>query len=604
MILSQDEILELCEHPFNADLIKACQVSHVEHKRHITGEGYKALVNTYEYYETKEERKIKKQLSKPATLPITTIIRGELNRWTNAQGTYKSYDFGDKRDLSEGFINDVLSQLWRGGSLDSFIKGEYKDLLDTDFCSFLTVVKPRIIEESGVVYYEREGIKRKAKPNELPRPYIIYTDIADVLDFRVYGNRVEYIIFKYGEERVKNGEKRIFYRVIDDEKDLIVVKDPERVRNGMLFTIADDEDILPNDLGYVPSIQVSTLNSNLGTNGLRESQLTFLIPSLDRYMSMDSEHVRSEVIHAHPQRWGIAQVCPECEGDGSIDNDSESQYYNSEIGEGHSMSCPICGGSGGVLALGSGDVVKLPQYDDMGNAYPAKAPGGYIQMDTKVLDHQTTELEKLWNDIIYAGTSNKNIVSDRFKTATETNTNTKTLEDKIDDRLNVIESVESFLVGVAASMDEQYGTNYRGCTVKYGRNLYYRSEKDILEVMELAKRAGSPMAYIKTLVIELYQTKYRNSKEERERALRLVELEPYPGYTTDELLGEGVYVDDELLCYKMNFNDIVEEYENQGKDIVDGDILAVRKALREINKNYYEKISKNIISTGGTQDIR
>ena len=594
MILTLDDMFALCENPRNKALIDTCMEQHAQHKRHITGEGYKALVTFHEGYETDRQKKIKESMSQPATLPITKIILDELNRWTNSQGTYKAYNFSSKAK-EQSFIKDVLSQVWRGMSMDNFITNEYKEALDIEFCSFLTVVKPKLFKIGDKQYQDREGIVTPFN-GKYPRPYIIFTEMHDVRDFMVYGNKVEYLIIKYKEELTKDGKKIIFYRAMDDEKDVIIVRNDKNQ-----YVLADGYEVIIGKLGYVPSIQISTLKRDILVDGLRKSQITFLMPSLNRYLALDAEHIQSEIIHGHPQRWAVAQKCPVCNGDGEVMNDPDKNYYQSDVLDGESISCPRCGGDGGIITTDSNEAVRLPQFDSEGKPYPLEAPAGYIDFNTDILTHQTEELTKLANDIIYAGTSNKNIVADRFKTATESNSNTKTLEDKIDDRLKVIEEVETFLTDTAARLDDEYRSDYKGCSIKYGRNLYYRNEQDILQEVINGKAAGMPMAYIKSLIIELYKTKYRNSQAERERYLRLTELEPFPGYTVEEMVKLEFPADPFDINFKLNFNDLVEMYERQYGDILNKSIEFVSQKLVELNQAKYGNSKKAADSGQGDE---
>jgi len=224
MVLTLEQMLGLCEKPKNKALIDSCKELHKEHKRHITGEGYKMLITFHEGYETDRQRKVKDTMSQPATLPITKIILDELNRWTNSQGTYKAYDFNNKKEIEDRFIQKTLGQVWRNRSMDNFIMNEYKESLDMEFCSFLTVVKPKVFTYEKKNFQDREGIV-STLAGSYARPYIIFTSINDVIDFMVYGNKVEYIIMKFKEEVDENGKKSEYFRAIDDEKDVVIVKD-------------------------------------------------------------------------------------------------------------------------------------------------------------------------------------------------------------------------------------------------------------------------------------------------------------------------------------------------------------------------------------------
>ncbi len=576
MRISDTKAIEICENQPNKLTVVSCVSTQNEVKRHVDGTGYEALIKQLDGRETIKQAQQRKSMSKPATIPITKVIIDELNRWTNAQGTEKAYHF-DKKGEEKEFTSEVLSQVWHGKPISDFVNTDLKESLDTEFNGFYVVTKGSRMIIGGSTYEYRDGIEVGVADNDPYMPYIIFVSIDDTLDFLKNGDKIEYLVYKFGNREVtdNNGKSRVIeqYRFLDDGWSRIIEKD------GSDWSIVKDGDYAPvkNELSYVPAVQISNTKLKVGVDGVMRSQLSFLVPMLDRYLEKDSELIQAEILHAFPKHWMTGIKCPECDGDKSVVNDPKKYYYTSEIKTGEHMTCPVCSGEGSIVIKDSTQVAKVPQALPEGFRPYNSEIGGYILPPIESLEYLSKDRKQLGDDIIYAGTSNKNIVSNKFKTATENNQNLKTLEDKIDDRLRNIEMVEIFLTDSIAKMHKDYRKDYRGCTIKYSRRLFYKTETEILTDIETAKRAGMSMSYIKQMQIELYRSKYVHAPIELETAIKLTNVENFVGFTYSEVK-DNEYITESEKLYKFYFNDAVES-------VIDemGDILSIPdKELKEL----------------------
>lgn len=584
MIISDTKVLEICKNRPNQSVVLAGVKSQNDVKKHVDGTGYKSLIKQVDGHETKKQYELRKSLSKPATIPITKVIIDELNRWTNAQGTNKTYHFDDKQ-LSEKFQKEVLNKVWHDSSMSHFINTDLKESLDTEFNGFFIVTKGWREIIGNITYEHRDGVMVGVNKEDPYTPYIIFVSIDDTWDFLKSGDKIEYIVYKFGARVDADGKEIEQYRFIDDKQSRIVEYD------GKDWTLADRDLFAPkpNPLGYVPAVQISNTKKTVNVDGVMRSQLTFLVPMLDRYVIKDAEHTQSEILHAYPQKWMTGVKCPECDGSKMVVNDPKKFFYDGDMKTGEHMTCPVCVGEGSIVIKDSTQVAKVPQALPEGfRAYNSNV-GGYITPPIDILNYQEEALEKLADKIVYAGTSNKNIVSNKFKTATENNQNLKTLEDKIDDRLRNIEHIETFLTNAIAKLHNDYKKKYQGCTIKYSRRLFYKTETEILTDIETAKRAGMPFSYIKMLQMELYKSKYIHAPLELQKAILLTELEMFVGYTYNEIK-DNPFIKDEDKKYKFYFNDIIEKIEVEMGSILGKDPEMLRE---EIKKRIREEYPEN-----------
>jgi len=589
MRISDDKAIEICKERPNSSVVASCISTQNDVKRHVDGTGYEAILKQVDGRETLQQAKIRKQMSKPATIPITKIIIDELNRWTNAQGTEKVYHF-DKRDKGKDFLKDVLSNVWHGKSMSDFVNTDLKESLDTEFNGFYVVTKGKRVIEGNQAYEHRDGVIVAVDDNDPYLPYIIFVSIDDTLDFLKSGDKIEYLVYHFGDRvDVDNGKETIVkqYRFLDDGYSRIIEnKDDE-------WAIVETEGFapIPNDLGYVPAVQVSNSKMFVHTDGVMKSQLSFLVPMLDRYLEKDSELIQAEVLHAFPKHWMTGIKCPECSGDKFVINDPKKWYFTNDLDTGEQLTCPVCTGEGSIVIKDSTQVAKVPQVLPEGFRPYSSDVGGYIVPPIESLEYLSKDRKALADEIIYAGTSNKNIVSNKFKTATENDNNLKTLEDKIDDRLRNIEMVEIFLTDAVAKMHADYKKSYKGCSIKYSRRLIYKTETQILMDIETAKRAGMPLSYIKQMQIELYRSKYVHAPLELELAIKLTNVENFVGYTYDEVK-DNDFISDEDKKYKFYFNDAMESVLQENNDI-----LSMTDA--ELKSKIWEKVKE--YGTGGKE---
>ena len=576
MKLSEVEIQECILNPrHKADIDSGIKLQN-EHKVHVTGDGYedilKSTIGTTRAIQYGGER----ELSKPVTLFLTKKLKDELSRWKNTQGTRKTYDFGENQEMSEKFRRDVMSIVWKNGGIDRF-SDFINDALYTDFNGFAIV-------ERGVMsgaYEIRDGIPQK--PTKVP--YIIFKGLDDVHDYQLNGEKVEYLILKFkGKDKTRQ-----LFRVLDDTGDYIYqitnVDQEKRVE------LAPDYSILTNVLGYVPAIQIGMIRANPLNDHVRTSHIYQTLPLLQDYMTSHAEHIISKILHAHPILALIGQKCRYKDQHG---NSCANGRIWTEGGK--EEDCPKCGGVGAVVPQTSSEVIILPEVDAQGSSFNMTNIGQYITPPTEILKYQSTELDELEQRIIYSGTGIKTLVRTEMQTATEIVLNLKPLEDKISVLLDNIELVESFLTDCIGKM---WSEKYVGCQIFYGRKLNIRDENLILQEIEASKRSGMPLSQIRLLVQELIITRNRNSKQDLERALILLDLEPGAILSVEEVQ-TSPYIDEKTKCYKLNFDDYIDRFEVEYMPITL--FMAGRKwkerieSIRKILDGYNEKRYKDLES--------
>lgn len=529
MTLTDIQILELLRKAKNNDAIAAGEKLQNEHKVHVTGEGYEGLVRQVQGFESTNDFNIRKQISKPATISIVSIIIDNLNRWVNAQGTIKKINLNDQK--KEEAFNDVLDQVWNDKSFDDFIKTFYKEAIYTDFNGVVLVTKPKIIAP-GLV--EKEGVLRLHEGSLMP--YIIFIANNDVHDFLLSGDKVEYLI-------IKLDDKNKIFRVIDDVRDIIIDYTNDAI------TVTSE---VPNEIGYVPAIKISNLNERLLKSQVKTSPIAHIIPALDRYFSSDADLRMQFIKHAYPKLIIVARDCVMCHGTGTVyDHDTK-------------VKCNTCDGLGKEIPINRDGVIGIPQFLTTGDtAYPG-SPASYVNPDVDSLRLCIEDLDKQRKDLLYAGTGDKGLISDsiREETATATMASSRSLEDRIAEIIGMVENFETFIKKAIKDLHKDF-TNIKdySITVRYGRRLTIKGETELLDEIKQSKTANMPSSYIFALQKDLIHSKYKNNAEELDRQLILADVEPFCGYSIDELMKFSAQIDQNDLKLKVNFDSLVDQFE-------------------------------------------
>ncbi len=492
MILTDDRIFELIEKPLNSDKIAQCIFQENNAKIYIDGNGYKNPItkSLIDNWESDAKKDLEKHFENCPTIPISKLIRDELNRGLktkNAIVTGKKYE-------------NYVVNIWKNSSLDYFINTFLKKAIDTDFNSFIVITKGKRIVEDNKVYEDREGIKIENNKNFIP--YVIYISINDVHDFKSGGESLEYFIYKFKKQKDKT-----IYRVIDSKRDLLVSKENKK------FKIISE---INHGLDYCPVKQISDIylySSN--TPELKASQFSHVIGDLISYFTQYKIWKTSEVLHAYPKYWSYGFKCPVCDGKGEIINpDSDPNVshlymYNDPSKEiGDSMRCPYCKGEGSIATINSKQVLKLPAKIGDNNFTFSGDPAGFVQFPRESLDYQSEKLADLEHRIIYSATGNKNIVISRLQTATEVDTNTRSLQERINERQRLVESNINFVVNSILKIlkiNDEFDYTF-------SKNVSYKDEGILYEEITKAISAKMPQEYINELKKELAKTRFTNKE--------------------------------------------------------------------------------------------
>lgn len=592
MLLTEDEVLALTKLPQLA-VVKTNKKLQDDHKVHIQGVGFEAALRQIIGYESVEQFKQKKLLTKPFTKTLYKKILNAQSRWKTAIGTSKFYNFkSDSEKKSKTFKEEILSQVWKDKNIETFIDEFLSEAIYEEFNGFFLIERGQIVSEGGAKYEIRNGIKRAISAD--PKPYICFKSVSEVWNFRVTGTRVEYIIFDFGT--IKRGQATIqLYRVLDDKYDYIIEKD------GESFTVSTEYPIIEHKAGQCPVVPVSTINKVLTSDDTRTSPIDDVLELLDYHLHQFAEHLVTEILHAHPNFYQVGQRCTEYYEGAQCSEGRVSGISNKDNKE-FNIACPSCQGTGHNLKKDASTVLIIPAKDDQGAAFNITNVAGYIAPPIDALDYQQKAIDWMEEKILECATGLNNFAQTEGlnKTATGVMANMKPLEDIISSIITVIETVEKSITNLLGKI--AYGDAYLSAEIIYGRKLALRDENTLLQEITDSKAAGASESHIKALNEELTYSRFIRSNYDLQRNIILNDLEPLPGYTFSEVQS-STFVSAKVKILKQNFNDFISRYETENGSIneVPGDIKTKVDSIKKVLDTYVAEVQTEMKAVADAQ---
>lgn len=576
-------VSELLKNPKSlSDLAKALDIQ--KHLRlHTTAHGYDSWWMTRnKYLESERSYEIKKVVCAPTTPRIVEGLKKQFFKVFRAKGRVFNYnlDANTTKDFEA-----KLQNVCHGLSMDAVMQTLWHDGMFED---------PHAI--IGVELAPQEELR-----NNEPKPIVTVYPTQKIWDICIKGGEVEYVILNWTV--VKFGEEKEAKRVIDEEFDTVYIKDGEEwvvntKENGL-------PDTLPNPFGRVPFMQLSTVYKSMFSWVIKMSPISNALPDFKQYLSISDDHYLCVKIHQHPLFYSYPVTCPTCNGTKTVERKSMMVDGVEESNE-----CGLCMGKG-IVPSWKSDItqgISLPvveAYEQ--NGFPtAPAPAGYVSNDNETLREQRVELSEKEHSIEKGVLGVMGILNSEpnQETATKTELNLQPLIDTLSSYSANAEAVRKFLTDLIGKI--YYSANWKGCDIFYGRKYFVRSEDNIMKELKLAREAGATVSYLKELQDELTYIRFERNPEALTRAMVINEVEPFNGYTFEEI-NSFLFINRDDYVIKTNINDFVEQFESEKGNIVDYVKSAnnYKQKLQEIKlkfKEYAQKIT-TVEPNGGSAGI-
>ncbi len=408
-----------------------------------------------------------------------------------------------KTETSETILNEKIQNFLGGYSLRKWIQSIQSNKYYSD--------------PSGLLFFEWKD--QETKPT--------FKDIFSIRNYQANGRQIDWVLFEpfkkvnpYGVELP--GE---YFRFVDGAKDYLFHKQEKLIREV-------EEKSYINPWGYVPAI----INSNIEDSTLKYhiSPIDSVIELADHYLRTTSVKNIYEFLHGYPIFWAIVEPCRKCDGTGLYEG----------------KTCDRCNGEGHTFRKDVSDVLKIKP--PVNNDQPKLAPdiAGYIQPDLETWREQRAELEWLKQLMYYSiwGTTYER--SDN-ETATAAFIDVQPVNDRLNKFSDAYEQTEKMIIDIIGAFYVQ--GNYEGVSDNYGRRYLVESPDKVWMKYQDAKIKGSPKVSLDYLLIQFYQTEFKDDLQSLAIAQKGVLLEPFVHKTDEEINSLSVVAADKLR--KFYFND-------------------------------------------------
>lgn len=558
MILNYPQIVELIKEPANKWLIDYIRSEKKKHELHITGHGLNDFLNTVDKVEDEGYIKVKKKLSNYITVKAFEKVLRPKDKILTGKGGSVLLELSDAQKV---IFNQQISNVgFNGQGLNEYI---YQQWLD--YGIWVDPMAITLVEQDYDEIEVEGGTVRDYKDNIVLKYISVYervngkvVDNFHDLKFSSF-DRLEYLILFLG---IKDGKK--YYRVIDDEKELIVERDLDRI------TILE-QSIYFHGFGQVPGVFNSNrLDKHIENKGFTSYCKESMILADDMLNDYTDYRIYKKKLGI-PRFWEHKSKCKKCNGEQRIEYD-----YGENEGGLRMIECPICGGTGYSKERNLTDIMQIDVLEsDFQSNIP---PFGAVTLPTEIQKLMRTELDEMEFDLSEVIWGQGSGVTKERQNTTAFEVSVRN-ESKIDKLKRIEENRIEFkralinLIGTRFFGDEFGGviinpnTQFMMLTPSESRGVYLESKE---------KKVPS---YQLDLLYDNYLTaEYENNPIELERQRRIKLLTPMPHHDVIEAMEVLSPIE---MAIKKNLETYIQRYEG---DLVNDDLEKVQDKFKEFAK--------------------
>lgn len=477
-VLKPNQILQIAKDRPNKDLVEAGEEMHEKLSVHINGIGLSSYFKQIETYEKPEQLSLRKKYAK-SNKDLFERLSRPVDKVFCARGGGRIYNIDGEGKSKE--FEAILMDVEHGYSSRRWVE---------------TFWKPRYFDDPMGLIFMEVGQDGEAYPT--------YKASTDIFDYKLNGRKLEYVIFKTDKPNV--------YRVVDEAFDALYELDADtskikRVGNSY-----------PNHFNFVPGIIISDIPKANGED-IYISPFDSVIELADEYLRDGSVRNIYKFKHGFPKSWKYREICSECKGTGAKGG-----------GE-----CNTCNGTGKKLDSTVAEMMVLdwPTGDDK---VIAPDVAGYITPALEYLDKSREEMQKL-EDTMY----NTHWGTEQVKQGTAGNPETATgrfidaqpVDERLSKYADAAEVIEKFIVDCLGTF--YYLTDYKGCTITYGRRFIIEGPDQLWNKYEQARKTGAPAHALDEHLREYLEAKFQANSIELYKYMKMTRVEPFVHNTVEQV---------------------------------------------------------------------
>ncbi|NQU54106.1 MAG: hypothetical protein HQ522_16375 [Bacteroidetes bacterium] len=408
---------------------------------------------------------------------------------------------------------------------------------------------------------------------DLPEPYFYWLGIEHVIDFGMKDERIDYIIFNQGNNRVAIYDDESYRVAMLDEKNEIT-----------LFEIES-----PHDLGYCPAMFFWTTPLNQKLKQIKKSPISPELSNLDWLLFFGISKRNLDLYASYPIYSAYEADCDFMNSetqeycDGGFLRNSDDNYM--VLNTGTVQPCPVCSDK---RIAGAGTFLEIPVPKE--GSPDLSNPVVITTIDKESLDYNVSEESRL-RERIFAS-----VVGSGGDVQQKAAINEMQVSASFENKSTVLNNLKGNFEKAIKFADDtccrlRYGVRFLGSSISLGTEFYIFSLADLYAQYKQAKENGAAEFQLDAISDEIMESEYRNNPSQMQRMLVLKQLEPYRHNTRSELvtLSDKNLVDPELMRIKINFNSFVERFEIENINIVEfGSQIEFSKKIQIITDKFKE----------------
>lgn len=547
MIFNKEKILELYKRPKNASLIDKARS--LEYRIRVHSESIEspddfnpAHLNHMNFVRSqlpKEKSQRYESLFMPP-LPTNSFIDSvykEHKKVFEGNNSYKSVNFTNEDDKED--FNDYIKK--HHGYIERECWEAYKNAINS-------IMLIDIVSDG-----------------DLANPFPRIISIFDTIDI----------------ENNKDGSCKYFMYQAGD--DIIFVDDEKYV----VFKVEDDViteyNETPHIFGYTPARQIWSENLLVDSNIVKTNIVGKSLFDLDMLLFCKISKEYADLYAKYPIMWMLPE---ETNNTDEVYDEAGNSTYNENVKAWQYGQIDITEFSEGKKNVGAGSAFIVAQKED---GSIVGEPIGFVSPPIENMKFIHDDIDKRKSELFMS------LVGHQGEFANEGSKNEKHLEKVLESRKSVIydlkynfEIIYKFYLSTMAYA--RHPDSYDNCFVSMGDEFYLKSVADLDDEFKLAKESGQPVSEQVKIYEQILETKYRNNPDAKQKALLLLNVEPYPTLSNNDIISlmskEGVNpLEASKLKLKFNFSEYIKRYEREFMPITSAIIqMGFDDAIIEINK--------------------
>lgn len=554
-MLTTDQIGELASQEF----YKVDRQYYEDLRFQITGKSSQAQIEIIRGFESKHIKEIRDKYSTPINWLWEWILQ-PVNKIFSSNGG--SIIINDSSDQAKENLLLKTSNIRNSGSLRKWMQNVWRE-------AYITC-------PSGIIMMEYD--------NDDTWP--VFYPISQIKNYKLNGRFLDWVLFAPFE--AYQGKNRIkLIRYVDSTGDYVYKLDGKKAT--LVSTYTDPSTGEEKQGKYALSKQFEKVNAKCGIPAFIVGDIPdntkekVSLSVIDRQLSLGMEYYQLDTIrvftaikNGYGTYYWYTRPCKDCNGNG---------YIGEERTEDN--TCKTCGGAGRIYPRNVNDIYLIDVNSD--DKLPEK-PGGVIEGDISGWKQYVDQLNLKSKDLELSHWGTHRTETGQNNTATGAFVDVQTANDKANIYRESAQTAESIIFRYMGAF---YSATFETGYIIYGNRHYIENPDTIWKKYEDARRNGAPESSLNKLLLDYYESEYRDDYQNRTRLTKLMAVEPFVHQSVKEVI-DSTFIDIESKNLKLYFS----EWENS---INYNDVLSM--TVEELKKKLYEYVeSKDLYTNQNKED--